>query len=109
MPGVGENKGHLEEDDVKREFNDIKRMVKIMSDAFTIGMARECSKPPNGEGTSDDKKDEEKISKGSGGKPPSFSPSSSSSSSPSASSSTSTTKPLTLTQKTQKERHPYSN
>ena len=63
-----------------------------MFDAFTVGMVVEGSKPPHGVGTLDDKKDEEKISKGSGGKPPPSSPSSSSSSSPSASSSTSTTK-----------------
>ena len=30
MLGVGETKGHSEEDDVKRDFNDINRMVKIM-------------------------------------------------------------------------------
>ena len=63
-----------------------------MFDAFTVGMAGEGSKPPHGEGTSDDKKDEEKSSKGSGGKPPPSPPYSSSSSSPSASYSTSTTK-----------------
>ena len=60
MSSVGEIEGHSEEDDVKRDFNDIKRMVKIMFDAFTAGMAGEGSKPPHGEGTSDDKKDEEK-------------------------------------------------
>ena len=31
-----------------------------MFDSFTVGMAREGSKPPHGEGTSDDKKDEGK-------------------------------------------------
>ena len=68
-----------------------------MFDVFTAGMARECSKRPYGESTSNGKKDKENSSKGSGGKPPPSPPSpssssSSSSSSPSASSSTSTTK-----------------
>ena len=110
MSSVGEREGHSEEDDVKREFNDINRIVKIMFDAFTVGMEGEGFKPPHGEGTSDGKKDEEKSSKGSGGNPPPSPPYSSSTSSPSATSYTSTTKkPLTLTQKPQKEIHPYSN
>ena len=36
-------------------------MVKIMFDAFTVGMEGEGSKAPHGEGNSDDKKDEDKI------------------------------------------------
>ena len=67
-------------------------MVKVMFDVFTAGMVGEGSKPPYGEGTSNGNKDEYKISKGSGGKPPPSPPYSSSSSSPSTSSSTSTTK-----------------
>ena len=58
--GVGETQCHSEEDDVKGDFNDIKRMVKIMFYAFTTGMEGEGSKPPHGEGTSNGKKDEEK-------------------------------------------------
>ena len=50
MSGVGETKGHSEEDDVNKYFNNIKRMVKIMFDAFTAGMEGEGSKPPYGEG-----------------------------------------------------------
>ena len=60
ISGVGETEGHSEEDDVKRDFNDIKRMVKIMFDAFIVRMAGEGFKPAHGEGTLDDKKDEEK-------------------------------------------------
>ena len=48
MSGVGETQVHSEEDDVKRDFNDIKRMVKIMFDSFTDGMEGEDSKPPHG-------------------------------------------------------------
>ena len=103
MSSVGETQGHSEEDDVKRDFNDIKMMVKIMFDSFTVGMAREGSKPPHGQGTSDDKKDEENDSKGSGGNPP---PSPPSSSSPSASSSTSTTKTTHTHSKTARGKTP---
>ena len=52
-------------------------MVKVMFYVFTAGMTGEGSKPPYGEGTSDGDKDEEKSSKGSGGKPlpyPPYSP-----------------------------------
>ena len=48
MLGVGETQGHLEEEDVKRYFKDIKRMVKVMLDVFTAWMAGEGSKPPHG-------------------------------------------------------------
>ena len=40
-------------------------MVKIMFGAFIIERVGEGSNPPHGEGTSDDKKDEEKSLKGS--------------------------------------------
>ena len=77
-------------------------MVKIMFDAFTAERAGEGSKPPHGEGTLDDKKDEEKSLKGSGGKPPPSPPSLSSSSSYS----TSTTKTTHTHSKIQKGKTP---
>ena len=82
-----------------------------MFDEFTVGMAGEGSKPPHGEGTSDDKRVEENDSNGSGGNPPPSPPSSSSSSSsyPSTSSSTSTTKTTHTHSKAPKGKHPYSN
>ena len=61
------------------------------------------SNPAHGEGTLEDKNDEEKDSKGSGGKPP---PSPPSSSSPSARSSTSTTKTTHTHSKTPKRKTP---
>ena len=57
MLGVGEIEGRSEKDDFKKYFNDIKRMVKVMFDAFTAGMEGEGSNPPHGVGTSDDMKD----------------------------------------------------
>ena len=66
-------------------------------------MVGEISKSPHGEGTLEGKKDEEKDSKGSGGKPP---PSPPSSSSPSPSSSTSTTKTTHAHSKTTKGKNP---
>ena len=79
MSGVEETHGNSEEEDVKRDFKEMKIMVKIMYESFMAERVGEGSKPPHGEGSSNSKKDEEKSSKGSGGKPPPSPPSSSSS------------------------------
>ena len=94
---------------MKRDFSEIKRMVKIMFEEFTVGMVGEGSEPPHGEGTLDDKKDEENSSKGSGGNPPPSPPSSSSSSCPSTSSSTSTTKTTHIHSNTTRGKTPLLN
>ena len=85
----GAHENSKEEDD-KKEFKEIQRMVKLMYEAF---MAKEV-----GEEYSNNKKEEERSSKASGGKPPPSPPPPSSSSSSSASSSSkSTTKIHTQT------------
>ena len=51
---------NFEEEDVKRDFKEMQRMVKVMYEAFIAEKTREFSKPPDGEGSSYIKKGEEK-------------------------------------------------
>ena len=85
-------------------------MVKVLCEERNTRMVGESSKPPHGEGISEEKKYEKKDSKGNGRKlPPSPPSSSSSSSSPSshiASSSTTTTKTSHTHSKTPKGKTP---
>jgi len=67
------------EEEFKISFYTLTKMVKIHYEERNTRMVGDSSKPPHGEGSLEDKKDEEKDSKGNGGKTPPSPPSSSSS------------------------------
>lgn len=103
MFGEREPKGpSLEEEEFKKSFYTLIDMVKVLYEERNTIMVQEISKPPHGEGSSEDKKHEKKDSKGNGGKPPPSPPSSSSPSSHTTSSSTTTTKTAHTHSKTPK-------
>ena len=84
-------------------------MAKVLYEEWNTRMVGESYKPPHGEGSSENKKDENKDSKGNGGNPPPYPPSSppsSSLSSPSTTSSTSTTKTAHTHSKTPRGKTP---
>ena len=54
----------------KTYFSTLTEMVKVLYEERNTRMVGESSKPPYGEGSSESKKDENKVSKGNGGKPP---------------------------------------
>ena len=95
-----------EEEEFKKDFYTLNDIVKVLYEERNTRMVGESSKPPHGEGSSEDKKDEKKDSKGNGGNPPPSPPSSSSSPSHTASSSTMTTATSHTHSKTPKVKNP---
>ena len=107
ISGFGETEGLSEEEACKKAFYGLTERVKILFEERSTRMVGENSKSPHGEGTLEEKNDEEKDSKGSGGNPPPYPPSSSSSSSsPLAPSSASTTQTTHTHSKTPKGKTP---
>lgn len=66
----------LEEKEFKKYFYTLTEMVKVLYEERSTRMVGESSKPPHGDGSSEEKIKEKKDSKGSGEKPPPYSPSS---------------------------------
>ena len=61
---------HSEEEDVKKDFKEMKRMVKLMYEYFMAKDVGEGSKHPHKEESSNSKNEEERSSKSNGRKPP---------------------------------------
>jgi len=93
-------------EELKKALFTLTEMVKVLYEERNTRMVGESSKPPHGEGSSEDKKDEKKDSKGNGGKSPPSPPSSSSSPSHTSSSSTTTTETAHTHLKTPKGKTP---
>ena len=66
MLGFRETKFLSEEEAYKKAFYELTERVRILFEERSTRMVEGNSKSPHGEGTSEDKKDEEKDSKGSG-------------------------------------------
>ena len=76
MSSVGEIKGLSKEESYKKDFYDLNERVRIIFEERSTKMVGENSKSPHGEGTSKERKEEEKDSKGSGENNPPYPPSS---------------------------------